>query len=519
MTQPLRAVLYCRVSDVRGNKKRDDWDSIPRQRAALVDLARRHDMTVVDVLEEAMSGAKERPVFQRMLEMVREGEANAILVATFDRLTRTEQIGEFEQVKADLRRVGCRLFTVDMGHVPLDGKADSELWTDMRATVSKFERLKIRERTLAAREASAKAGKWTGHAAPFGYRVVFDPTTGERSFEIDPGQAAAVRRMFEVYLAGEGPKDIATWLQAEGFPAPRSGTWSKPAVRYMLRNSIYAGIAVFRKPINRPNDVKSGPIITATSTAFPPIVPLELWEKVQDEIAARKQHRRRHGPGTPHPLSGILRCNGCDGRMGFIHIGAGRYRCQTNDSYPGRCTAPTSYWAAQAHAQVLRFLKRELPRHLDRQRVLSLQAEDAGAAPEVDEAAPLRLRIAELERAREGIVMKIALGELERSEVDFTLRNLARDIEAAKGQVAAKERERSPAAVDRHLANMEHIIDALEGYNESDDDLELRELFESIVAQAHLVRNGRDPADRRRWNVRVAKLQLLEGTWIHSRKG
>lgn len=506
-----KAILYCRVSDVRGNKRRDEWDSIPRQRAALLELAQRHGMLVVDVYEEAMSGAKERPQFEQMMAQLRAGEANTVLVTTFDRLTRTEQLGEFEMVKAELRRLGCELFTYDMGQMPMDGKADSELMTDMRASVSKFERLKIRERTLSAREAGAKAGRWTGHAAPFGYRTVFDPVTGARTFEIDEEQAAAVRAIFDRYLAGEGTRDIALGLQAEGIRAPRGVSWSKPTIRYILRNPLYAGVAVFRKPYNRPNDQKSGPIITAASTAFDPIIPLAVFERAQVEKAGR-QVVRRQGPGTPHPLSGLLRCNQCHGTMGYAHIGPGRYRCQTNDSYPGRCLAPQSYTSEQANAVVLRFLKRELPRHIDRQRLLQVQREEH-EAPEPDALTPLRMKLADAERMRESVVRKVAEDVLSKEDAEFTLRGLRKEIEDQRMHIAALERsQRTMPSVK--LADLQEIVDALETYDESEEREELRELFEAALLQVYLVRNGRDPGDRRRWRVDVSKALLVTGDEI-----
>lgn len=515
MRTDLRAAIYCRVSDVSGGKRKNDWDSLPRQRTALHDLAKAHGMEVAAVYEEAMSGAKERPMFEAMMAQVRSGEVNAILVTTFDRLTRTEKIGEFEKLKGELRRLRCELYTYDMGRIPMDGKADSEFSTDVRAAASKFERLKIRERTLSAREATAKAGRWTGHLPPFGYRSLFDPMTGARTFEINDEQAPVVQRIFEMYLGGEGPKDIALWLQQQDIPAPRAAAWSKPAIRYMLRNCLYAGIAEWRKPHNRPNDEKSGPNIKATSTAFPPIIGLETWEKTQAEIA-RRQIYRRSGPGTPHPLSGIMRCNTCKRTMGFNNIWTGRYRCQINDSHPGACPTPQSYASTQCHQVVLRFLKRNLPRHVERvrRRVEEIQEEEDRGS-EVDEFAHQRLKLAELERTREGIIRKIALGDLERAEVDFTLRSIGREIDELKAHLAAVDRERAPVDPGHGLADLEQLVAALAEYTEEEPDEDLRDLFESALNEVYLKRLGRDPKDRRRWEVVVQKLMLADGTWIY----
>ncbi|HEV7455635.1 MAG TPA: recombinase family protein [Roseococcus sp.] len=97
-----------------------------------------------------------------------------------------------------------------------------------------------------------REGKSSGGLC-YGYRVVRgaldrrgEPERGLR--EIDPVQAAVVRRIFEAFAAGDSPKAIAKALNTEKIPGPRGGIWQAGMIRGqaqrdtgLLRNRLYIG--------------------------------------------------------------------------------------------------------------------------------------------------------------------------------------------------------------------------------------------------------------------------------------
>src|SRR5437899_6703518 len=82
-----RAIGYIRVST---DKQAEHGVSLEAQQAKLTQYAALYDIALVDIIVDAGVSAKtlERPGLQRALGMLRKGQANALLVAKLDRLTR-----------------------------------------------------------------------------------------------------------------------------------------------------------------------------------------------------------------------------------------------------------------------------------------------------------------------------------------------------------------------------------------------------------------------------------------------
>jgi DNA invertase Pin-like site-specific DNA recombinase len=83
----LKYVLYARKSTDDGQRQ---VRSIPDQIAECKDIARRHHLNVVDVLQESKSAKKpnQRPIFRQMLKDIKSGKYDAILAWNPDRLAR-----------------------------------------------------------------------------------------------------------------------------------------------------------------------------------------------------------------------------------------------------------------------------------------------------------------------------------------------------------------------------------------------------------------------------------------------
>ena len=85
---PTRTIAYLRVST---DKQADRGISLDAQRTKAESYAQLYDLDLVEVIVDAGESAKtlDRPGLQRALAMLREGKAEALLVAKLDRLTRS----------------------------------------------------------------------------------------------------------------------------------------------------------------------------------------------------------------------------------------------------------------------------------------------------------------------------------------------------------------------------------------------------------------------------------------------
>ena len=107
----------------------------------------------------------------------------------------------------------------------------------------------------------------------YGYRV---DENGE--FTIVPEEATVVSRIFAMYLSGMSILKIKAVLEADGILSPTGkDRWSKRTIDMILLNKKYCGYSVVKvenKSYEQDNHHK-------------PIIPLELFEKVQAEKVER----------------------------------------------------------------------------------------------------------------------------------------------------------------------------------------------------------------------------------------
>ena len=99
-----RTAIYLRVST---DKQAQEGDSIPTQRDALRKYAKEHNYILVgEYLDDGISGTKEdRAEFQRMMEDVKRGLIELILVTKLDRIHRS--LRNFLNMQDTLDKYNC----------------------------------------------------------------------------------------------------------------------------------------------------------------------------------------------------------------------------------------------------------------------------------------------------------------------------------------------------------------------------------------------------------------------------
>jgi site-specific DNA recombinase len=129
--------------------------------------AQLYDLELLETIVDAGESAKslDRLGLQRALAMLKEGQAEALLVVKLDRLTRSVvDLGTlveryFAPGKAALLSVGEQIDT---------RSAAGRLVLNVLASVSQWEREAFGERTATAMQHKASQGEYTGGWAPYG---------------------------------------------------------------------------------------------------------------------------------------------------------------------------------------------------------------------------------------------------------------------------------------------------------------------------------------------------------------
>jgi len=206
----MNAVAYVRVST---SEQADSGAGLEAQRAAICSEATRRGFYLVGVYEDAGASGKSvsgRPGLQQALEALESGQAEALIVAKLDRLSRS--LLDFAALMERARQGGWSLIALDLG---VDTSTPSgELMANVLATFAQFERRLIGQRTRDALAVKRAQGVRLGRPR-------------EMSEE-------ALERIRELHQAGHRVAEIVRQLNAEGVATPRGKRWHSPGVNRAL---------------------------------------------------------------------------------------------------------------------------------------------------------------------------------------------------------------------------------------------------------------------------------------------
>ena len=224
-TPLIRAVIYARYSS-SGQRE----ESIEGQLRDCYDFARKNRINVIgEYIDKAISGKTDkRPDFQRMLRDSERGHFDAVIMWKMDRFARNRYDSAIYKYK--LKKNGVRIFYAKET-IP-DGPEGIILESVMEGYAEYYSE-NLSQNVRRGMYDSALELKTLGR------KIIGYKTGADGKFEIDPGQAAVVRRIFEEYAAGECAKDIYTRLNEEGYRTSRNGLFNKNSLRRILENEKY----------------------------------------------------------------------------------------------------------------------------------------------------------------------------------------------------------------------------------------------------------------------------------------
>lgn len=162
-----RLVGYVRVST---REQAEEGASLIAQEEKVTQYAALHGHELVKILSDTATGkTTDRPGLQTALTMLREGQAEGIIVLKLDRLTRSRKdcetlMQEYFQDKFALHSIQENLDT---------SSAMGRFFVSMVASLAQLERETIGERTKDVLQAKKRRGERVG-SVPYGYRLAED---------------------------------------------------------------------------------------------------------------------------------------------------------------------------------------------------------------------------------------------------------------------------------------------------------------------------------------------------------
>lgn len=259
-TKIWNATLYLRLSREDGDK--EESNSITGQRELLRDFIAKHpDMREYAVrVDDGWSGSTfERPDFQKMMEDVKSGRTDCIIVKDLSRFGRN-YLDAGEYIEKIFPFLGVRFIAVNDNYdSDTPKKANDDLIIPFKNLINEAYCRDISVKIRTQLDIKRKSGQFLGAFAVYGYMK--DPADKNRLI-VDEYAADIVRDIFKWKLEGVSPQDIASALNKLGILSPseykkslgmnyitpfkqsEKALWSVSAVLRILKNPVYTGVLI-----------------------------------------------------------------------------------------------------------------------------------------------------------------------------------------------------------------------------------------------------------------------------------
>jgi DNA invertase Pin-like site-specific DNA recombinase len=237
-------------------------------------------------------GSTDRPALQRLLEDVRTGKVQIIVVYKVDRLTRS--LADFAKLVElfDAHGVSFVSVTQQFNTTTSMGR----LTLNVLLSFAQFEREVTAERIRDKIAASKRKGLWVGGMVPLGYELK------EGKLLIVEHEADLVRSIFQRYLELGSVNRLVIELRKRNATSKlrklangttRGGVpFTQGPLFYMLRNRFYLGEVVYK------GEIHPGP--------QPPLMDRALFDAVQQRLTEQRAHNVTTRNKSGALLRGIL---------------------------------------------------------------------------------------------------------------------------------------------------------------------------------------------------------------------
>lgn len=270
-------------------------------------------------LLEAKSGKSvlDYPETKQMLADLASGLISGLIFSKLARLARnTKELLELSDL---FRDEGADLVSIQE---QFDTSTPAgRLFYTIIAAMAEWEREEISARVAASVPIRAEMGKPLGGAAPFGYQWL------EKRLQIDPDEAPIRRLMFELFLKEKRFGTVGRRLNEQGYRTRRGGKWTSPSVQRLLTDPIAKGLrrANYTKSTGDGKHWVVKPESEWVYVQVPAIVPVELWDEVNQIIAHQKSQIKPVSRKPRHLFAGLIRCH-CGEKM-YVLSNSPKYTC------------------------------------------------------------------------------------------------------------------------------------------------------------------------------------------------
>lgn len=334
-----QTAIYARISR---DKKEKPSDSIENQIALCESFIQKsEDFSLAGIYKDiAKTGTDfERPDFENLMDEVRMGKVNCIVVKDLSRFGRNyTELGNF--IEKIFPFLGVRFVAVndnlDTFHMEDPNKS---LEVILKNIVNETYAKDISKKISTSHQIRIKQGGFICGAAPYGYTARKDED-GVRRLYVDENTASVVKEIFDAYLKGFSTLDISKLLlekkvyiatdyrkfgKAKADENELIRAWMPTTILQVLKNRVYTGTLIQGRNQKHLFEGKKRERLdeehwTITEDAHEAIISLDTFEKVQEKISSKsnsiKNSRKENKNAKDDTVfRGKLYCGICKRKM------------------------------------------------------------------------------------------------------------------------------------------------------------------------------------------------------------
>ena len=513
--------LYERLSRDDFGKDDDqqrESNSISNQKAMLEEFAARQGFTnIVHFTDDGISGTCfDRPGFLAMMEEVEAGRVEAIVIKDMSRLGRDYlKVGQVMEV---LRQRGVRLIAINDGVDSLKGDDD---FTPFRNIMNEFYARDTSRKIRSVFKSKGMSGKHLTGTVIYGY--LWDEK--REHWLVDEEAAEVVRRIFSLTLEGYGPYQIACKLSADRIEIPvvhlarfnegvnRSKPvkdpygWGSSTIVNILKKREYLGHTINFKTRKHFKDKKSHYVSEDKWTIFENTHEAIIDQQTFDLAQKIRSNVRRYpnGWGEAAPLTGLLYCADCGGKMYVHRINNGRrisqYTCSNYTKVPCGTLCPTQHRINESAVLTLvsdtlraiaEYSRNDRTEFIHTVQETQVAQQSADISKKRRRLAAAQKRAGELEKLICKIYEDNALGKLPDArykalDAQYAKEQDALEIEIAELEKAVTGYEQSQKSAEKFIA----LIDKYENFDTLTNTM-LNEFIEKILVHERARKGSQD---------------------------
>jgi DNA invertase Pin-like site-specific DNA recombinase len=329
-----QAAIYLRLSKEDGDVAaggRPESNSISNQKDLIMDYVGKHPKIHVHSVrvDDGYSGVDfNRPNFQQMLDDIRTGSVDCVIVKDLSRFGRN-YIEAGRYIEKIFPMMGVRFIAVTDGYDSLNNAGGSEMMVPFKNLINDAYSRDISIKIRSNLEVKRKRGEYIGAFVSYGYRKSEED---KNRIVVDEYAAGVVKDIFRMKLLGMSQQAIADTLNEKGILPPlayknsigirlktsfdmgETPEWNPVSVTRVLKNELYTGVLIQGKQTTPNYKVKTRVMKPESQWAriedsHEAVISRQDFDLVQELL--RLDTRCTPGSDRVYPLAGVLVCGDC----------------------------------------------------------------------------------------------------------------------------------------------------------------------------------------------------------------